>query len=188
MYTGLLNFSILFAFGITGLLATVEQSGINVRRGGSAVDTRGFKVPPNLTDYQAALAALNFLNLPLVSPPADNAVHRDRQDNVTFSVYSANGAQQVTLIEAENRIRIETRRNDIWHFLENLHATTLNTLTSDLRIRMWAWYTEFAIWSLIAMVLSGVWLWLSSRPTYFWAGISLVAGNGAFLVLYFLAR
>lgn len=188
MYAGLLNFSILLVFGIAGLLQTVEHSISGGRQFPAVTEFRDFKVPANLSDYQASLAAYDFLKLPLVAPPPNAAVHRDRQNNVTFSLYSVNGGREITLLEGENRVRIVSRRTDMWHFFDNLHGTTLNTPATDLRIRLWTWYNEFAIWSLIFMALSGIWLWLASRPAYVWAGLSFAAGSGAFLLLYVLTR
>jgi hypothetical protein len=58
----------------------------------------------------------------------------------------------------------------------------------DLLIRMWAWYTEFAIWSLLFMPVTGVYLWLASRPRHRWAQFSFAAGSGLFLLLYAITR
>ena len=59
---------------------------------------------------------------------------------------------------------------------------------SDWRVRLWAFYNEVAIWALITMALSGLYLWLASRPKYRWAWVSFLTGSGAFAVLYVLTR
>ena len=123
------------------------------------------------------MAAYRFLNVPLVSPPPKFVIRRDAQNNVTFDLWSVNGPRVVTLLKGENRVRIESRHNSIWHFLDNLHTTTVNTPVPDLRIRMWYWYNEFAIWSLIFMSCTGVWLWLASRPRYNWARLSFAGSS-----------
>jgi hypothetical protein len=91
------------------------------------------------------------------------------------------------VLEKENRIRIETRRNGPAQFLNGLHTTTVNR-HPDWRIRWWGYYTEFSIWSLIGMALSGVYLWLASRPRYAPARYAFALGCGAFLLLYGLTR
>jgi hypothetical protein len=57
-----------------------------------------------------------------------------------------------------------------------------------LLMHLWTYYTEFSIYSLIAMALSGIYLWLASRPGYIWGQVAFVAGCGIFIVLYVLAR
>jgi hypothetical protein len=184
MYTGLLNFTMLLVFGIAGLTATIQPA----RRQTGDLDTREFQIPPNLTDFEAAVAAFQFLNAPLSQAPGRGAVRRDGENHVSFTMYSANGPRIVTLLEKEHQVRIDSRKNSIWHFFENVHATTPREATHDMRERLWSWYTELSIWSLILMAASGVYLWLASRPAHRWGQISFVAGSGAFIVLYALTR
>lgn len=186
MYAGLLNFSILLVFGIAGLTATVHTPG--TPRATSVITAIDFRPPANVGDYEAALAAFEFLQLPMAAPPMRNAVRRDAANNVTFASYTPNGARIVTLLENEGRVRLDTRRESIWHFFDNLHGTTINNRETDLRIRLWTWYNEFAIWSLIFMSATGVYLWLASRPRYRWAQVSFAAGSGIFVLLYAISR
>ena len=184
MYTGLLNFTILLVFGIAGLTATIQPP----RRQSGDIETREFQVPPNLTDFEAATAAYQFLQAPLSQTPPRGAVHRDAENHVSFTMYSANGPRIVTLLEKEHLVRIDSRKNSIWHFFENAHAMLPREATRDLRERLWSWYTELSIWSLILMAISGVYLWLASRPGHRWGQFSVVAGSGAFILLYVLTR
>ena len=55
MYTGLLNFTIPLVFGIAGLTATMQ-----VPRQAGDIESRKFQVRPNLTDFEAAVAAYEF--------------------------------------------------------------------------------------------------------------------------------
>jgi len=186
MYAGLLNLSILLVFGIAGLNATFEDPGEAPPPPTTAV--YDFQVPANVSDYEAALAAFRFLKPALSEPPPQGAIHRDSANNVAFSLYSVNGQRTVTLLEKENRVRVEARPNELGEFFDGLHATTMNFAHTDLRIRMWAWYVEFSIWSLIFMAVTGVYLWLASRPGYRWAQVSFAAGSGLFLLLYAITR
>jgi hypothetical protein len=188
MYAGLLNLTILVVFGITGLLNTLQPRPEDRRAIEPSTEFRDFTVPPNLDDIGAALASFHFLNLPTFDAPVKGDLRHDAANNLTFGLYGPSGVRVVTLLEKENRIRIESRRTNIWHYFDNLHATYPMARTTDLRVRMWSWYTEFSIWSLIFMSLTGVWLWLASRPRYLWAGVSFAAGSGAFLLLYALTR
>ena len=184
IYAGLLNFSILMIFGIAGLAATFRVE----RRFDVSVETRPFVASANATDYEAAMAAYAALDLPLASPPPRNAVHRDTNHNVSFMTYAPSGPRVVTLVERDQQLQVERRRNRLWHFFDNLHATTPANGAVDLRMRMWTWYVEFSIWSLIWMSISGIYLWLSARPGHRWAQAAFALGAGGFGVLYWVFR
>jgi hypothetical protein len=187
MYAGLLNLTILLVFGIAGLTATFD-SGPGRTPFPAANQTLDFKAPENVTDYGAAVAAFQVLKPPLADAPAKQAVHRDSANNVSFTLYSVSGIRTVTLLEKENRVRLEARRNNMGHFFDNLHSATMNYPHADLVLSMWTWYTEFSIWSLIFMSVTGVYLWLASRPKHRWAQFSFAAGSGLFLLLYTITR
>lgn len=184
VYTGLLNVTILMVFGIAGLAGTF---GIE-RRFVVSAETREFRVPPNVTDQEAARAAFESLHLPSTEQLPRNAVHRDPNHNLTFTTYSVNGLRVITVLEKEGRIRMELRKNRLWHYFDNLHSSTPTRGMGDPRMRLWSAYVEFSIWSLIFMSLSGVYLWLASRPRYRWAQLSFGLGSGAFIVLYVFLR
>src|SRR6185437_9859166 len=129
MYAGLLNFTILMVFGVAGIRATLQTP----RQGATEVETRQFRVPPNLDDFQAAQAAFQFVNAPLSQPPTQRNVHRDGQNDVTFDMGTINGPRTVTLIETQDELRIETHRNRLSAFIDNMHATTMNTTNPDIR-------------------------------------------------------
>jgi hypothetical protein len=186
MYLGLVNCAILATYGIAGLAAAL---GPHPRpRPEAVIETRAYTVPPNLSDVEAAAAIQQFLGETLANPAPAYAVRRNREGNLAFDLYSVNGPVGVTVLEGERQLRLERRRNAFVYYLSNLHATTLASRAPDLRIRLWAWYNEFAIWSLIAMALSGLYLWLATRPRFGWAQLSFVAGGGVFLALYALMR
>jgi hypothetical protein len=131
MYAGLLNLSILVVFGIAGLSATFD-SGPNRPPVPSTTRTFDFKAPENVSDYDAALAAFQLLKPPRFDMPAKPDVHRDSANNVAFTIYSVNGIRTVTLLEKENRIRVESRRNNLGHFFDDLHRTTMSYPHPDL--------------------------------------------------------
>ena len=57
-----------------------------------------------------------------------------------------------------------------------------------VELKLWNYYTEFSIYSLLAMSMSGIYLWLASRPGLRWAQLSFAAGCGVFVVLYMVTR
>lgn len=189
MYLGLLCWSILFVYGIAGLTATVFRAGPpGPHFQSSTVRTETFVTPPNQTDKQVADAVWRTLKIPLTGPPPAYAIRRDRENNLLVSFWTTNGPITVTVLEQQRQLRIESHRNTIWAYFNNLHSTTVRGHPYDWRIRLWAYYNEFAIWALLAMSLSGVYLWLSSRPRHLLARAAVGLSVVSFLVLYILTR
>jgi hypothetical protein len=189
MYLGLLCWSILFVYGIAGLTATVFRAGPpGPHFQSSTVRTETFVTPPNQTDKQVGDAVWRTLEIPLTGPPAAYAIRRDRQNNLVVSFWTTNGPTTVTVLEQQNRLRIESHRNTIWAYFNNLHSTTLRGRPYDWRIQLWAYYNEFAVWALLAMAMSGVCLWLSSRPRHLLAQAAIAVAGVSFVVLYILTR
>ncbi len=188
MYTGLLNFSILFVYGASGLLVTVLPAPQNRPRPQPETRFVDFTVSAGLTDKQVADRVWETLKLPLTAPPNLQGIRRDRNNNLQFGFFTPSSDHQILVLEKENRLRVETARKDTWRYLFALHTTALGHPSSDWRIRLWGYYNEFAIWSLMGMVGSGVYLWLASRPRFRWAQYSLTGGLGVFVLLYVLTR
>ncbi len=188
MYVGLLNCAALCVFGIAGITATLERAPAGREHRNATVAFRGFAAPADLTDAQVAAQVYRDLRIPLAAPLPNYAIHRNARNQLELSFYTVNGTRTVTVLEAERRLRIDSEeRPGFWQFLNGVHTVTADG-HPDARIRLWAWYNEFAIWSLMAMALSGLYLWLASRPRFRWAQISLTAGCGLFAALYFLTR
>ncbi len=190
MYAGLLNFSILFMFGVAGLTATFDGRP-PVQRLDEAVERFApFTPPPNSTDKQIADAVYDYLKPSLTRAPPAQALRRDADKNLSFNFFSPNGIVAVTVLEKENRLRARTLKNDAGHFMNALHTATIQNQVakSDLRMRLWTYYNELAIWSLLGMALSGVYLWLSSRPGYRLAQYAFAGGCAVFITLYVMTR
>jgi hypothetical protein len=82
-YAGLLNLSILVVFGIAGLTATFDSP--EETPPASVTQAYDFRAPENASDYDAALAAFQFLKPALAEPPGRPAVHRDAANNVALT-------------------------------------------------------------------------------------------------------
>lgn len=183
IYLGLLNLSIVVVFGIAGLKATLNRPG---QHGPPPQEVRfeNYTVPASvIDDKQLAEQIRRHIDMPAVIFDT----RRDSQNNLVVAYYTHSGPRRVTVLEKENRLRIATQREDIWHFFDNLHGTA-NRHPADLRVKLWSYYNEFSVWSLIAMAMTGAYLWLASRPGLLWARISFAIGSGCFIVLYFLSR
>jgi hypothetical protein len=188
MYTGLLNFTILVVFGIAGLQATFQAGPERRPKRTPEVRFLEFTASPRMSDPELAEHVYQALQIPLAAPVPKFAIRRDPENRLALNFYTVNGIERATVLENENRVRIETTRNSIWQYFNSLHTTTMQARAPDLRIRLWGYYNELAIWSLIGMAASGVYLWLSSRPRFRPAQYTFATGAGIFLLLYILTR
>ena len=187
MYTGLVNFTVLFVFGVTGLLGTLATRPFQWNRPEPVTGYVDFTPPAGLTDKELADRVYEQLRLPMAGP-VPPVVKRNRDHDVEMTFYTPNGMRQVTVLEKENRVRVVKHGLNAFQYLSTLHETTIRNASSDLRVRLWAWYNEAAIWSLIGMALSGVYLWLATRPRYRWAQAAFTAGTGLFAALWIALR
>ena len=186
IYTGLLNFSILIVFGLAGLVVTFDAP--DIFRAGKAPrsETLAFAFPPNSTDKDIGALVARTLKPAHAGPPV---VHRDPSTHdLIVDFYSVNGLVRTTALEHTSRLRVETYRNSVWRFLDNIHATTIAEQGSDPAVRGWAWYIEFSIWSMIFMAVSGAWLGLTERQQFRWTNISFAAGCAVFGAFWVLTK
>lgn len=186
MYIGLLNFSNLMVFGVAGLAATF-QGGPQRREAAEPVRYENFTPPPGATDRQIADLVFARFRLPLADPFADWAIHRDPAGNLPLEFWTVNGTRKVVYLPQENRVQIETVPRGLPFFLDDIHTVT-ELKQKDWRMRLWAYYNQFAIWSLLAMAVTGVYLWLASRPSHRIAQYSLLGGVAIFVLLYAATR
>ena len=184
-YLGLFNFSLLIVFGIAGLVVTMEAPDIMRQKQGPAVEVRDFTPPASASDREVGQLLGRTLNPAHAGPPI---VRRNAQNQLVTSFYSPNGMVRVTLLEGERRIQIETFRNSIWRFIDNVHAMTIAGAERDGVVRAWTWYIEVSIWSMIAMAVSGVWLGLRRRWNYRWTRVAFAAGCVVFAAFYWLEK
>ena len=185
MYTGLLNFTILCVFGIAGLVVTADAPDIFHSATLPVVATLPFRAPGSASDQQVGELIRSRLQPAHAGKPN---IHRDAQHQLVADFYSVNGLVRATLLDAEGQLRVETRRNSIWRFFDNAHATTIQESAYDWAPIAWSWYIELSIWSLMLMALSGMWLGLASRWPFWWTKASLAAGTLMFAILYWVQK
>ncbi|HYL77634.1 MAG TPA: hypothetical protein VEU96_25695 [Bryobacteraceae bacterium] len=187
IYLGLLSFSNLIVYGIAGLTASARP-GLERPKVVQSARYEPFTAPGNLTDKQVADLIYNQLKLPFTRPMPDWYLRRTPSNDLLLDFVNINGIYRVTVLEKEQRLRIEEIRNSTWLFLEDMHAGTTRSAEQMTLLRLWGIYNEFAMWSLIAMSILGGYLWLSSRAGLRWAQACLTASGLASLALYFLMR
>jgi hypothetical protein len=144
-----------------------------------------FTAPPSASDKEVAALIISQYRPPKTGTPNPR---RNAQHQLVMDFYSVNGLVRMTLLESSNQLQVETYRNSIWRFFDNAHATTLQEQHQDWPVRVWAWYIEISIWSLLLMALTGTWLGLTSRWNFWWTKASFAAGTLAFAVFYMVQR
>lgn len=185
MYAGLLSFTFLCLFGLAGLVATAEAPDIFSSGTVPVVTTLPFNVPASASDQQVGELIRKQLQPEHAGKPY---IHRDTAHQLIADFYSVNGLVRATLLDSERQIRVETRRNSLWRFFDNAHATTIQETGSGWATRCWAWYIELSIWSLVLLALSGAWLGLTTRWRYWWTKAALAAGTLGFAIFYWVQK
>ena len=170
-------------FGTAGLVATAQHAAERPKLP-HLVRHLTFKPPPGATDKQVADAVYERLNLPLTRPMPTFAIKRNAQNDLQLDFYNINGIYRVIVLEQDGMLSIEEIRNSWPIFLEDMHAITIGDPEAPRPVRIWAFYNEFAIWCLLAFVVSGVYLWLSAPERTWWAWGSLAAGVVSFAALW----
>jgi len=182
-YLGLLNLSFLLIFGLTGVHLALHRPG-EAALAPQAVRFEDYTAPPSvMDDHDLAERIRRRLRIAAVSWNT----YRDQSNDLVVDYYTHRGPWRVTALEKEHRLRVAVLRENGWGFINNLHATE-NRDVADWRVKLWTFYNEFALWSLMAMALTGLFLWLSSRPRFRPAQWALALGSGGFVLLYWLSR
>jgi hypothetical protein len=176
IYAGLLTFTQLLIYGIAGLIATFQ---VSQERPKIAHETRyvPFAVPASATDKEVADKVYAELKLPLTRPMPGWFLRRTSDHHLLLDFYHINGIYRVVVFENERRLRVESISNDGWLFLEDIHASTPGDGEAPALIRWWAIWNELGMWCLLGFCVTGVWLWLASRPRFVWAWSALVVGS-----------
>jgi hypothetical protein len=182
IYTGLLVFVQLVIYGAAGIVATFEP----FERPKIVHDTKDvrFAAPPSATDKEVAVLVYRDLRLPMNRPIPDWFLRRTPDHHLLLDFYNINGIYRVVVLEDQQRLRIARIHNSTWLFLSDIHAATLADREAPRLVRIWAAWNEVGIWALLAFCVSGVWLWLGTRPRFYWAWATASAGALALAALW----
>lgn len=186
MYTGLLTFTHFVIYGVAGLVVTFLPAPEARVPSASEVREIPFDAPTGASDKAVADSVFRLLRPPLSRPAPEWALRHDDAGRLLVNFHSPNGVRRVTV--EEGALRVVAERTGFGTFLNLLHATTGAYTADDWRLNAWAAYNRFAMWALIGMALSGLYLWLATRPRLRFALAAAVAGNAVFVLLYVLTR
>ena len=159
LYAGLLTLVNLALYATVGIAALLEGRGTPA----PVIWEQPFAVQAGEGDRAVAERVVQVLGLSLATPVHDFAIKRDRAGVLVLDFYHANGRHKVTVLDG--RLHIERTRASLWKYLSTLHVTTAAFKSGDWRMQAWAWWNEFAMWCVAAMMVSGVCVWWQRRGT-----------------------
>jgi len=188
IWTGLFAFTGLLVFAAAGLHVSFRPAGARRATAPPAVSEIAFRADPALSDEQLADRVHAELRLPLSQPLPASAVRRDRDHRLRLDFRTPNGVHRVTVLEEEGKLRIEHRANGLGEFLDLMHMRTFGRTPPAPAFRLWAAYVDLSIFALLFLALSGVWLWLESRPGARWAQGTLALGGALFAAVWWALR
>lgn len=168
MYAGLLSFMAFVVWGVTGIQAVFlpapgqwQPPPISSQKefqfeGGGAVE-----------DKKLAKAIYEAANLTMRGGYYN--IRRDEAGHLAFTAFSWNGLRDLTYLEEQRSVRVEFRDAGLGDFLSSMHTGHSRRGPPDLQARLWGYYNEFSTWAFLFMVLSGIYLWVATRPGMRWA-------------------
>jgi hypothetical protein len=185
-WAGLATFVNFIIYGIVGIAAVFDPPP-DAPPPAAVVRDMPFTAAPNLSDREVAVQVADLLGLTLAKPVQNFAIQRDKEGRLVLDFRHANGRHRVTFPDSSH-LRVEVTRASFTQYLTSLHFTSVDFHPGDWRMRAFGWYNELAMWCLILMIGTGVWLWYTRRFKHRWAMASLFAGSGIFTIMYVWTR
>lgn len=183
-WLGLFSLTALVVFALTGLASLLPA------KPATSAPARivPYHAPPAFTDKQIADDLFDRLQLPEVGRIPEWAIERNDADQLELAFNGVNGTVVVTVDEVNHRVLVVEQRASLRDYIGSAHATTVLHAAPDLRVRLWGAYVTFAIGALLFLSVSGVWLWLASRPRLWWAWLLAGSGSGLVALLWVVTR
>ena len=128
-----------------------------------AISELPFHIEPGTTDQAVAQRVMDLLDLRLARPLHAFNISHDAAGRLTLDFYHANGRDRVTVLDRGRRLRVIATRAGFARYLSTLHVTTAAFRSGDWRLQLWAWYNEFAMWTLALLLATGGWLLVKRR-------------------------
>lgn len=187
MYSGLLTFPALVVWGITGIHAVfLPPPGQYKPPPVTSVREVSFQAAGNLDDKKLAQMIYEAIDIPLAGGRYN--VHRDEQSNLAFNVFSINGGREVTFLEDKGIVRVDHRANSTLDYLSSMHTANGRRHQLKPAVMAWGYFNELSTWAFLFMTISGLYLWIATRPGLRWAQLSLAGATAVTLALWITIR
>ena len=185
IYSGLLSFSGFTVWGIVGIWASFMPAPADRTGREPEIRTVEFRVDGSATDQEISDAMIGASGLPFIQPGRKPT--RDDEGRLQVRYLTPNGTRRILLLEKEHRIRIERTHSPLGGFLNLMHMQTIQFHNPGWEVQLWGAYNQFSLWAVIFMTVSGLYMWLVTRPRMHWAlwtiGLSAVATVALYVAL-----
>ena len=186
IYAGLLSFVGFAVWGIVGIWASFAPAPADRPIRQADVRLVDFLVDASATDQQVTDAMIEASGLPFIQP--GRKADRDSQGRLQIRYLTPNGARRIVLLEPQNQIRIERTLSPLGGFLNLMHMQTLWIHNPGWEVQLWGAYNHFSLWSAVFLSVSGIFMWLATRPGLRWAQWAITLGAAVATALYVLLR
>ena len=174
MYSGLLTFTAFVVWGVTGVHAVfLAPPGEYKPPPVSSVREIAYQAQGGVDDEELARAIFEAVDIPLAGGRYN--VHRDERLNLAFNVFTVNGGREVTFLEKEGTVRVAHRGNSFWDYLSSMHTAHSRRHRLTPAVIAWGYFNEISTWAFLLMAMSGIYMWIATRPGLRWAQV-LLAG------------
>jgi len=186
-YAGLLTFTAFIVWGIIGVAGAFAPGPGNYQPPDIS-ETREIPlaVPADLDDQELARYVYDNVDIPLRGGHYN--IRREADGNLAFYVFTASGRRDVTYLEDRGIARMDVRRNSIFGFLSTMHTAFSRRGPQTRSARLWGYYNEVSAWAFVFMTVSGLYLWLDTRPGLRWAQLIAASSIGFSVVLWLATR
>jgi hypothetical protein len=184
---GLVNLTIVLVWGVTGTYATFSAAE-SAEPPATSVRTVAYTPKKSATDREVANEVFGLVAPPLAGKLPSLSTRRDADKNLVVTFYRPGAILNATVLEDQGQISVEQHVGSLAAYLNGMHEVTMNPERQSIGLRLWSYYTELSIWSLLAMGLSGVLMWLLSRPSQRTAQFCFGGGMLLFFIIYMAVR
>ena len=145
-----------------------------------------YEAPGNMDDRE--LAKLIFEAADMKMAGGHYNVRRDAEQNLAFNAFTPNGRQDLTYFEDDKRVQVQSRQNGIGNFFSVMHASHSRRGAPHISARLYGVYNEVSTWAFFFMSLSGLYMWIATRPGLPWARIIIGATTLATVIMWWAVR
>lgn len=187
MYAGLLSFMAFAVWGVAG----IESAFLPPPGGYEPPDVSDrkefpFESPGDLDDKEVGQRIFRASGVRMGGGVYN--IHRNEQGNLAFFLFTWNGRRDFTYLEDQKLVRIEFRNNDMAGFLSSMHTAFSRRHPPELPAQLWGYYNELSTWAFLFMTVSGVYMWIATRPNLPWARICAAGAVAAGAILWVVVR
>ena len=186
IYSGLLSYVGFTVWGIVGIWASFAPAPAERPRRDPEVRTVAFQVDGRATDQEITDAMIVASGLPFIQP--GRKPNRDNDGRLQVRYLTPNGTRRILLLERENLLQIERTPSPLGGFLNLMHMQTFRIHNPGWEVHLWGAYNQFSLWAVIFMTVSGLYMWLATRPRMAWALWTLGVGSVLTVALYAVLR